>query len=405
MDEPTSIIAQVLITFGGLFLVGLMADLAGRHTPLPRVTLLLVAGFIVGPSMLDWLPPFTRDWFPVLTNIALAMIGFLLGHNLTRRRLAKLGRTVLSVSGGVVIGTLLVMFAVLTIVGVAPEIALLLAGIATATAPAATVDVVREYQARGTFTDTLLGIVAIDDAWGLLIFTFLMATAHMVAGHNGIWEVVGLGLWETGGAVLLGVLLGLPMAILTGRLRPGEPTQAEALGLVLLCAGIAEWLGVSYILSAMVLGAVVANLARHHDRPFSAIEGLEWPFLILFFLLAGAALRTDMVAAAGGILVLYVALRIAGRLLGAWVGGRMCHASRDIRRWMGPAMLPQAGLAIGMALLASQSFPDAEAIILPVVLGSTVIFELIGPVVTRWILIRVGDVGPAAATVSLDGEP
>lgn len=404
MAEETATIAQVLITFGGLFLIGLVADLVGRHTPLPRVTLLLIAGFLIGPSVLDWLPPFTEQWFPVLTNIALALIGFLLGHNLTRERLGSLGRTVLSVSGGVVIGTPLVMFAVLAAVGVQPEIALLLAGISTATAPAATVDVVHEYKARGTFTDTLLGIVAIDDAWGLLIFTLLLATAQAVAGHNGAQEVVVLGLWETGGAVLLGGLLGLPLAYLTGRVRPGEPTQAEALGLVLLCAGIAEWLGVSYILSAMVLGAVVANLARHHERPFSFIEGIEWPFLILFFLLAGAALHMDMVAAEGGILALYVALRIAGRLLGARIGGWACHASPEIRRWMGLAMLPQAGLAIGMALLASQRFPAAEQTILSVVLGSTVIFELSGPIVTRWILVRVGDIAPEVLTANPDGE-
>lgn len=398
-------VAQVLITFGGLFLLGLLADLAGRHTPLPRVTLLLVAGFVVGPSMLDWLPAFTRDWFPVLTNIALAMIGFLLGQSLTRRRLARLGRVVLSVSGGVVVGAPLVMFLGLSVVGVAPEIALLLAGICTATAPAASFDVVREYQARGPFTETLLGVVAIDDAWGLLVFALLLAAAQVVAGHDGIGHVVMMGVWETGGAMLLGLLLGLPMAYLTGRIRPGEPTQAEALGIVLLCAGIADWLGVSYILSAMVIGVVVANLARHHNRPFHVIEGIEWPFLILFFLLAGASLHMDALTEAGWLLAVYVILRVAGRLLGAGIGGRLGRAAPDIRRWMGLAMLPQAGLAIGMALLASQRFPDAGDIVLPVVLAATVIFELVGPIITRWILVRVGEITPETLSASPDPEP
>lgn len=402
MAEETHI-GEILITFGGLFLVGLVADLAGRRTPLPRVTLLLLTGFVVGPSVLDWLPPFTQEWFPVLTSIALALIGFLLGHHLTRQHLGSLGGVVLSVSGGVAIATPALVFTVLSAIGVAPEIALLLAGISTATDPAASVDVVHEYQARGTFTDTLVGIVAIDDVWGLLVFSFLLAAAQAVAGHNGVGEVVLLGLWETGGALVLGLLLGLPMAFLTGRIRPGEPTQAEALGLVLLCVGLAMWLGVSYILSATVLGAVVANLARHHERPFSAIEGIEWPFLILFFLLAGAALHVDMVTAAGGLLLLYMALRVAGRVLGARLGGQLGGAGLAIRRWMGLAMLPQAGLAIGMALLAVQRFPDAADVILPVVLGSTVFFELAGPVLTRWILVRVGHI-PAAAPEADSGD-
>lgn len=383
---------EVLITFGGLFLLGLIADLLGRRTPLPRVTLLLVAGFVIGPSVLDWLPPFTQAWFPVLTNIALAMIGFLLGHNLTLARLKEFGRTVLSVSAGVVIVTPLLMFLVLAGSGVSLELALLLAGIATATAPAASVDVVHEYQASGPFTDTFLGIVAIDDAWGLLLFTLLLAAAELASGRNGVMEITLSGAWELGGALLLGVLLGLPMAYLTGRIRPGEPTQAEALGLVMLCAGIAEWFEVSYILSAMMLGAVVANLATHHTRPFQAIEGLEWPFLILFFLFAGAALQVDALLAAGILTVGYVGLRLLGRVIGAHLGGSLCGADPKVRRYMGLALLPQAGLAIGMALLAAQRFPDLQDVLLPVVLGSTVVFELVGPVLTRWVLRRVDEI-------------
>ncbi len=391
MIDPR-VIAEILITFGGLFLVGLLADLAGRHSPLPRVTLLLVAGFLIGPSVLNWLPEFTGDWFPVLTDIALAMIGFLLGQKLTPAKLRELGCSVLSMSVGEVMLTALLVFSVLTLLGVSMEVALLLAGIAPATAPAATVDVVREYDARGKFTDTLLGIVAIDDAWGLLVFSILLAIAQALSGQGGAGEVLATGAWEVGGALLLGLVLGVPMAYVTGRIRPGEPTQAEALGVVLLCAGLAVWAEVSYILAAMVLGSVVANLARHHDRPFHAIEGIEWPFLILFFLLAGAALHLEALTHVGLLGAAYIGLRTAGLILGAWLGGRLGGTVVATQHWMGLALLPQAGVAIGMALLASQRFPEFKDIILPVVLGSTVIFELFGPVVTRRVLIRMGEV-------------
>lgn len=387
-------LAHILITFGGLFLLGLLADLVGRYTILPRVTLLLLAGLLIGPSMLDLLPSFTDEWFPVLTNIALAMIGFLLGQNLTGKKLRDLGHVVLITSLSVVVMTAVLVCGVLVLFGVPLEVALLLGGIATATAPAASMDVVHEYRARGKFTDTLLGIVAIDDAWALLIFTLFLAGVQTIRGHNGFDELLLTGLWEIGGAVVLGALLGLAMAYLTGRIRPGEPSQAEAIGVVMLVAGIAEWMEVSYILSAIVLGAMVANLARHHTRPFHAIEGIEWPFLILFFLLAGASLHVSALAQAGLLAAGYIVLRVAGRLLGAQLGGRLSGMDPTNRRWMGLALLPQAGVAIGMALMASQRFPELRDVILPVVLASTVVFEVFGPVATRWSLVKVGDIHP-----------
>ncbi|MGI9287138.1 MAG: cation:proton antiporter [Pseudomonadales bacterium] len=389
--NDTHFIAAILITFGGIFLIGLLADLLGRNTPLPRVTVLLLAGFLIGPSVLDLLPEFTRNWFPVLANIALAMVGFLLGQRLTRRQLRELGRSVLGMSAGEVVVTALLVFGVLALFGAPIEAALLLAGIAPATAPATTVDVVHEYHAEGRFTDSLLGIVAIDDAWGLIIFSVLLATAQALNGQGGAGHVLATGAWEVGGAVLLGVVLGVPMAYLTGRIRPGEPTQAEALGAVLLCAGLAVLAHVSYILAAMVLGAVVANLAHHHDRPFHAIEGIEWPFLILFFLLAGAELQIGALTNVGLLGVAYIVLRAVGLSLGAYLGGLLVGTEAGTRRRIGLALLPQAGVAIGMALIAAQRFPEVAEVILPIVLGSTVIFEVIGPAVTRRVLMDVGD--------------
>jgi Kef-type K+ transport system membrane component KefB len=393
MDEARAS-AEILITFGGLFLIGLLADLVGRKTPLPRVTLLLLCGFLIGPSVLDWLPEFTIAWFPVLTDIALAMIGFLLGERLTRARLAKMGTAVLAMSIGEVLLTALLVFSVLSLFGAPVEIALLLAGIAPATAPAATLDVVREYRAKGRFTDTLLGIVAIDDAWGLLLFSLLLATAQAYSGQSGAADVLASGSWEIGGALLLGLVLGVPMAYLSGRVRPGEPSQAEALGIVLLCGGLAVWAGVSHILTSIVLGATVANLARHHERPFHAIEGIEWPFLILFFLLAGAALHVEAIGQVGLLGIAYITLRVAGRILGTRLGGWLSGTEPVTRRWIGLALLPQAGVAIGMALLASQRFPELKDTLLTVVLGSTVVFELLGPVMTRRVLARVGEIRP-----------
>lgn len=385
------IVPKILIMLGLLFLLGLLTDLLGRRTPLPRVTLLLLAGFAIGPSGLDILPAFQEDWFPVITDIALSMVGFLLGHALTLRSLQQRGKSVLWISIGAVVGTALTVFIGLMLLGIQPELALILAGVALATDPAATIDVIRQTRSKGEFSKILESVVAIDDAWGLIIFSFLLAFAQAISGNGDGWHTLLLGGYEIGGAILLGLVLGIPMAYITGRLKPGEPTQAEALGLVLLCGGLAVWLQVSFILAGMVLGATVANLATHHRRPFTAIEGIEWPFMILFFILAGASLDIQALQATSLLGVAYILLRLLGRIIGAWGGGAVCGANPILQRWMGMALWPQAGVALGMALLASQHFPTLKDIILPITIGSTILFELIGPLMTRTALLKASD--------------
>ena len=386
--------AKTLITLGVLLLLGLATDIIGRRTRLPRVTLLLIFGFAIGPAGLDFLSPTEEKWFSVVTDMALIMIGFLLGEKFTLSSIREHGKFVLWLSVAEVVVTAAVVLVGLLLIGLQMGIALLLAGIATATDPAAVSDVVHETKADGIFTRTMLGIVAVDDAWGLIVFSLMLTAAQAFSGQDGSIAPLFTGAWELGGALLVGIGLGIPMAYLTGRIKPGEPTLVEALGVVFLCGGIAIWLEVSFLLASMVLGCVVANMARHHIRPFHAIEGIEWPFMILFFILAGASLDTEMLFQIGLVGSAYIILRIIGRLVGAWTGGAISHADPLMRRWMGMALMPQAGVALGMALVAMQRRPDLGEIILPVVIASTVLFELIGPVLTRTGLVHVGEVRP-----------
>jgi len=266
-----------------------------------------------------------------------------------------------------------------------------MAGIAPASAPAAIFDVVKESGKKSHFTKILLGIVAIDDAWGLLIFSFLLAAASAVSGQGGAVDALLTGCGEVTGSIVLGLLIGLPMAFLTGRIRPGEPTQAEALGLVIICAGTAVMLDLSAILAAMVMGSTVATLANHHEHPFNEINEIEWPFMILFFLLAGASLHIEELTAAGVIGLLYVIARMAGLYSGARLSAHLLNADPVVKRWLGCCLFPQAGVALGMALLATDRFPELKDLILPVVIGSTVIFEIIGPVIARHVLNKISN--------------
>jgi NhaP-type Na+/H+ or K+/H+ antiporter len=320
--------------------------------------------------------------------MALVMVGFLLGGGLARSA-REHGREIVTFSISKVLGAFAVVGGGLLLSGVRWEIAVLLAAIAPATAPAAINDVVRELRATGSFARTLLGIVALDDAWGLILFSLSLAAVEAANGLGGI-ETLLFGVREVGGALVLGVGVGIPMAALTGRVERGEPTLAEALGGVFLCGGLAMWLEVSFLLAAMVQGAVVAALARHHRRPFDAIEGIEWPFMILFFVLAGASFQVPSLAALGSLVVLYAVLRCGGIAAGTQVGARLGGAGPRVGGLLTLALLPQAGVAMGMALIAAQRFPDLSEQVLPVVITATVLFEVVGPVLARYALRRAG---------------
>lgn len=378
----------LLLVLGALFVIGLAADLVGRFTFLPRVTLLLLGGLAIGPSGFSLLPErFVSDWFPALTVIALALIGFLLGQQVSLAALKARGMAVIGISLCKVTGAWLAVGIGLWVVGAEPLVALLLAGIAPATAPAATFDLVHESGAKGEFADTLLSIVAIDDVWGLLIFVAMVATASLLGGEVSVSAGLISGVTEIAGSLGLGFALGLPMAYLTGRIQPGEPMLAEAMGFVLIAAGVAEWFELMPILTTMAMGSTVASFASHHDRPFHAIEGIEWPFMILFFVLAGASLHLDSVLMVAGLTTTYVGCRCLGIYLGVRTGAHLVGASPQVRRWLGLALFPQAGVAIGMALLASQRFPHVAAIVLSVTLASTVILEIVAPIITRQALV------------------
>tara|TARA_R100000322_G_scaffold170365_1_gene145384 strand:- start:18290 stop:19468 length:1179 start_codon:yes stop_codon:yes gene_type:complete len=377
--------AILFITFGALFMGGLAAEHIGRLTRLPRVTILLLFGILVGRSGLDLVPPEARAWFEPMTVVSLSMVAFLLGADLTRKKLAQHGRAILAISLAIVLGTTLIVWGGLLALGLDPGAALLLGAIATATAPPAVADVIRQLKIQNGFTETLTGIVAIDDVWGVMVFSLCLA----LVAPSGDWAGPATTVFhDIGGAVLLGLLIGAPSAYLTGRLKPGEPQMIEALGVVFLTAGLALWLEVSFLIAGMTAGAVIANFARHHDYAFNETERVELPFLLLFFLLAGATLDLRELVSVAGWAAAYVTLRILARIVSGWLGAYFGGVPAKERPLYGPALLPQAGVAVGMALVAAEVMPESEALIVPIIIASSVIFDVFGPAVTAFAVRR-----------------
>lgn len=385
--------STTFIALGTLLLIGMAADEIGHRTRLPRVTLLIVCGLLAGPAVFNLLPDRLADLYEDLSILALSMVAFLLGGKLSRAHLGNNGRAVTVISLTAVAVTALLVGLGLLLLGYSPVLALVFAALATATDPAATSDVIRQYRAHGPFTTTLIGIVALDDIWGILVFAFCLMGAQALIGTHG-WDALLHAGWEISGALLLGGSIGIPAGLLSGRLRSGDPSLSEALGIVILTAGLALWLDVSFLLAGIACGATVVNTGKHHTRTFYEIEHIEWPFMIYFFVLSGAMLQLDLLFSLGMLGVAYIGFRTIGRISGGWLGGRLAAGSAKADGYLyGLALLPQAGVALGMAIVAAEALPAFRDEILTVAIGSTIVFEIIGPLLTQKALQAAGETG------------
>lgn len=226
--------AEFLLTLGAILLAGLAIDLLGKKTLLPRVTLLLIFGMLIGDEVLDIIPDFLTVRFELIANMALLMIGFLLGGKLTQDTLRQSGKTIITVSIFAAVITSLMVTAGLLLTGTAIEIAILIGCIASATAPAATADTVLSSGKETPFTRILLSVVALDDAWGLILFSTGIAIVSAITTGNSAEIPLIIAARDIGGAFLLGAALGFPASLLTGRIKPGQPVLTEAPGLVLI---------------------------------------------------------------------------------------------------------------------------------------------------------------------------
>ena len=294
MSAGVHIDAFVLVVLGAILGISVIADVLAARLRLPRISLLVLLGVAFGvlrPFALDADVSQQLDIFAEpLIVIALVMVAFLLGGELTYERMKDSGRLILTMSLTVVTASVAIVGTGLVWLGFPLAVALPLAAISAATDPAAVREVVRESRRVNVQqSQLLLGIVAIDDAWGIIAFGVMMSMLDLLTTGNGMGSI-GHTTFELLGAIALGLAIGVPGAVVTGRLRPGQPTQVEAIALVLLIAGASQRLGVSPLLTAMVVGVTVANLSAHHTRSFREIEHIEWPFLVVFFCACWCAL-------------------------------------------------------------------------------------------------------------------
>jgi len=385
-----------ILCIGVILLTGLLAQKLLRRVKFPAVTAYLLLGILVGPYMLNFVPNQILNASGLVSNIALGFIAFTLGENFSLSNLRKLGKSVFWISiGEVTFSWALVTFCLHFFLNQPLYLSLLFGAIAPATAPAATIMIIREYKTRGPMTDTILGVVAIDDAWGLILFAVCLAISKNLfyhTLHSLPIMVILRALLEVGGAFLLGGIMGLTFSYFSKFLRTQEEILIFTIGFVLSNIGLAIYFNLSVLLSLMFLGTVIANKSSISFKFFDTVKAVDSPLYLAFFVLVGASLELFSLKKLGILGTAYFVMRPLGEWMGAYVGAVISKASRLVRNYVGFSLVPQAGVALGMALLCKSIFPEVGGVILNVIIATTVIYELTGPFFTKFALMKAGEI-------------
>lgn len=389
MSHINLILNSALLLLAG-FTIGKLVN----KIKLPAVTGYLIAGIIMGPSILNVMTPQMNEAATILSHLALSLIAFNIGSQFTIRTIKSLGKSVVWIAFLEAFGASIVVTLAMYFLADQPlHIAMLFGAIAAATAPAATIMVIRETKAKGTFTDTLLAVVAIDDPVCVILFAIASGFASLTLHNAGVSPFMVF--LDSILGVIYALLVGIGLGLLLTRVIPKIKTPAElqtlSLGLIILGSGLAIQWNLSPLLVNMALGSAIANLSYRADSVIDRITALDTPLYVLFFTLSGASLNLSSLKEIGLVGIIYVVFRVIGKMLGSTLGAYISDADENVKKYLGLGLVPQAGVALGLALIAKQTMPEIGEFIHPAIVSATVIYELIGPPLAKFALIKAGD--------------
>ncbi len=404
---------------------GLLLSRLVKKFKLPAVTGYLIAGILVGPYCLGQLATLTGvEWLGfanaeavennnILSKVALGFIAFAIGDEFRLSQLKKIGKqaTVIGIFQALV-ATLVVDLALIGLCQFLPEdvintpAALVLGAVATATAPAATLMVVRQYKAKGKLTDILLPVVAIDDAVGLVVFAVSFGIAGSIQNGEALSAISVLiePLLEVVLSLALGLVLGILFSAAEKYFKSNSKRLTLSITFVIMAVALSMFethigdvhIKFSSLLVCMMLGTVFCNMCDFSDEIMGKTDKWTAPLFLLFFVLSGAELKFDMFSNWLIVLVgvVYILTRSIGKILGASLSAKMMKCDPTITKYLGITLLPQAGVALGMSLIAAESLGEAGAMIRNITLFAVLVYELVGPMLTKIALTKAGDIVP-----------
>lgn len=392
-----------LFAVGTLLVIGYFIGKLSGKIKLPEITGYIIAGLILGESVTGIIHPHMGEALKTITEVALGLIAVTIGGEFYLSKLKRMGKGVIIITLVQILLTFSAVTAGLFIFQMDLPRAILLGAVATATAPAATVAIVQALRAQGPFVDYLYGVVALDDAGCVVVFGVAMAIVsgvmNPVMGSAGVFSVIAFAFLEIVFSVLLGAAIGFLIHILAGKRKSSSEVLIITLGLVFLATGISVSMHLSPLLTNMAVGTMIINLNPRNHQIFRTLEPLTPPIYALFFVIAGTELQPGIIfnqhiLIAGSV---YILIRAISKYFGVFAGAAMARCQPKIRNYLGFCMVPQAGVAIGLVLLI-QASPLGEILSLEkvemmvnIVLLSVFINELIGPVLSRFAVVRGND--------------
>lgn len=375
-------------------IAGLLLTRVVKLVHLPNVTGYLIAGLLIGPFVGRILTHEAVGSLNIITVVALGFIAFSIGSEFKLAHIRSIGGNVIVITVFQAVMAALLVDVVLIACGFPKPMALTLGAIATATAPAATLMVVRQYHAKGELTGTLLPVVAMDDAIGLMVYSISVSIAQTLVAGGGfsLYGTLVAPLIEIVLSLLVGGVLGVLVAVSNRFFHSRANRLSVCIAAVILGVFLAKRFNLSDLLLCMAIGGVYVNLRDDAVETLSRTDDWTPPLFMLFFVISGAELDVAALPGVGLIGAIYIIVRSIGKYFGAYFGALAVKASPKIRKYLGITLLPQAGVAIGMAQLALTQLPEYGARIQAVVLCATLIYELLGPVATKMALEKAGEI-------------
>ncbi len=390
-----------LASLGVILLFALLVGHLVKFARVPEVIGYLLAGMIVGPSVLGFVTQENLQSLRVFSEVGLGLILFSIGAVFELSRMKKTGAKVVGIALTESAAAAVIVFIVMLGLGQGVRASVILGAIAVSTGAASTLMVIRENNSAGPFTDTVTAVIGLNNIFALVLFSVVAGSveiAAMVANGGVTFARVAATvfplIWELLGSTALGFLVGLLLASWASQVKESGEVLILLIGCVLLTVGVASALDLSPLISSLAVGATMANLSSKSRKLFEALSRTDPPLYVIFFVLAGADLNLRQLPSLGLVGVAYVVARTIGKVGGAWFGARRARFGAAIERPLGFAILAQAGLAVGLVLIARQRFPDIAQTIKTVVLGSIVIFEIFGPLSARIAIGRSGESRP-----------
>lgn len=400
-----------LVYIGLLLLLSYAGGKVANYLKAPRVSGYLVMGMLASPSILGiFHERLVKEELTLITDIALAIIAFSIGGSLRISKLRKLGRHILWITFTQASGAFFMTAATLALFFyifydsniISPSfltlyfpMALVIGALSAATAPAAILALIHEYRSKGPLTTILLGVVALDDGLAIIFFAFAIAVAQIFVNNVAInWQNFLLSpVFSILISLFTGGMVGMSLRKLIPFVSGKEALLGVIIGSIFLTSGLAISLKVSPLLASMMLGFVVINFVQRHEDLFAVVEGIEEPIFGMFFTLAGAYLDLGVMQTAGWLSLLIVLGRFSGKLLGSRFGAHISHAPQTVKKYLGLALLPKAGVTVGLVLEAKSIFGATymSEVMVNAVLGSVIINELLAPFFVRFALVRAGE--------------